>query len=345
MIGPVPNGHAAVWASIDRLMALECRSINAGTLRPLYGAARERVGSPLCEAAARRLVAAVGPRAAVVLTTGAGGPPWLFKGETDGPLGVAALARALALGCGAWPLIITEARSEAPVAAALAAAGVSLLPEELARVRPTTATLIAFPVDPAQAAAAAEELIARYRPAALIAVEKTAPNRAGVIHSVSGHPWTPGVAFARVEYLIDACRRRGIATIGIGDHGNEMGFGLIEDAVRRAVPYADVCQCPCRQGMAAAVATDIVIPASVSNWGSYAIAAGIAILKGDAWLLQDADTERAMLRACVMAGAVDGVSARQILAVDGTGAEAQVAVLTLLAELVAKALTPATVDY
>ena len=74
MIGPVPNGHAAVWASIDRLMALECRSINAGTLRPLYGAARERVGSPLCEAAARRLVAAVGPRAAVVLTTGAGGP-------------------------------------------------------------------------------------------------------------------------------------------------------------------------------------------------------------------------------------------------------------------------------
>ena len=38
-----------------------------------------------------------------------------------------------ARGCGAWPLVITEARGEEPLAAALAAAGVSLLPEELAR--------------------------------------------------------------------------------------------------------------------------------------------------------------------------------------------------------------------
>jgi hypothetical protein len=50
--------------------------------------------------------------------------------------------------------------------------------------------------------------------------------------------------------------------------------------------------------------------------------------------LHDAATERAMPQACVMAGAVDG-----------TGIDAQVAVLTLLAELVGKALAPATVDY
>jgi D-glutamate cyclase len=340
-----PNAHASVWESIDRLMALECRTVNAGMLAPLYAAARERAGGPLCQAAARRLVETVVPRDAIVLTTGAGGPPWLFKGETDGPLGLAALARALALGCGAWPLIITETRSEAPVAAALAAAGVSLLPEEIARARPTSATAIAFPTDPAEAERTAETLLDRYTPAALIAVEKTAPNRANVIHSVSGQPWTPKVEFARVEYLIGACQRRRIPTIGIGDHGNEMGFGLIEDTVRRTVPYADVCQCPCRQGMAAAVATEILIPASLSNWGSYGIEAGLAILKRDPRLLHDADTERAMLRACVMAGAVDGVTARQILAVDGTGLETQVAVVTLLAELVAKALTPGTVDY
>jgi hypothetical protein len=52
-----------------------------------------------------------------------------------------------------------------------------------------------------------------------------------------------------------------------------------------------------------------------------------------------------MLRACVMAGAVDGVSSRQILAVDGTGAETQVAIVILLAELVGKALTPTKIDY
>jgi hypothetical protein len=337
--------HPAHWETIDRLMTLEFRAINAGMLQPLYDAAREQAGGPLCQAAAKRLIEAIKPRDAVVLATGAGGPPWLFRGETDGPLGLAGLARALALGCGAWPLIITEARSEEPVAATLAAAGVSLLPEDLARVRPTTATRVDFPVDPAAAERGADAFLDRYMPAALIAVEKTSPNRARVIHSVSGHAWTPKVEFARVEYLIAACRRRSIPTIGIGDHGNEIGFGLIEDIVRATVPHADVCQCPCRQGMASAVPTDIVIPASISNWGSYGIEAGLAILKHDPRLLHDADTEQAMLRACVMAGAVDGVSSRQIRAVDGTGAETQVAILTLLAELVSKALTPGKVDY
>jgi D-glutamate cyclase len=340
-----PSVHPAIWESIDRLMALECRTINAGMLQPLYAAARQLAGGPLCQSAAQRLVAAIKPGDKVVLTTGAGGPPWLFCGETDGPLGIAGLARALALGCGAWPLIITEARSAEPVTATLAAAGVSLLPEDLARVRPTTATPVDFPVDPVGAEHAADAFLDRYNPVALIAVEKTSPNRANVIHSVSGQPWTPKVEFARVEYLIAACRRRRIPTIGIGDHGNEMGFGLIEDTVRATVPHADICQCPCGQGMASAVSTDILIPASISNWGSYGIEAGLAILKHDPRLLHDADTERAMLRACVMAGAVDGVTSRQILAVDGTGPETQVAVLTLLAELVGKALTAGKVDY
>jgi hypothetical protein len=336
---------SATWESIDRLMALECRNVNAGLLQPLYEAARRAASGPLCWAAARRLVDAVKPGDAVVLTTGAGGPPWLFRGETDGPLGVAALARALALGLGAWPIVITEARSEVPVVAALAAAGVSVLEEDLARARPTTATLLEFPTDPVEAERAADAFLNRYRPAAMIAVEKTSPNRANVIHSVSGHAWTPKVEFSRVEFLIAACRGRNIPTIGIGDHGNEMGFGLIEDVVRATVPYAAVCQCACGLGMASAVTTDIVIPASISNWGCYGVEASLAVLKGDLRLLHDASVEHAMLRACSMAGAVDGVTSRQILAVDGTGPEAQVAIVTLLAELVEKALTPRAVDY
>ncbi len=337
--------HPVIWESIDRLIALECRAINVGMLQPLYEAARRHTGAPLCETAARALAAAVKPRDPVVLITGAGSPPWLFAGETDGPLGLAALARTLALGWGAWPLIITEARSEAPIAATLAAAGVSLLPEDLARVRPTTATLVPFPTDPAEAARVANDFLDRWRPAALVVIEKNSPNRADVIHSFSGTAWTPRVEFARVEHLVAACRRRAIPTIGIGDHGNEIGFGLIEDTVRATVPFADVCRCPCGQGMAAAVATDIVIPASVSNWGGYGTAAALAILKRDPGLLHDAATERAMLSACVMAGAVDGLTSRQILAVDGTGAETQVAIVSLLGELIAKALATVTADY
>lgn len=340
-----PAIHPSIWESIDRLMALECRNVNQGMLAALYDAARAVVGGPLCQAAAERLVAAVKPGDAVILTTGAGGPPWLFNGETDGPLGAAGLARALSLGCRAWPLVITEPRSRHPVAQTFAAAGVSLLPEDMARVRPTTATPIDFPSDPAEAERAAAAFLDRYKPAAMILVEKTSPNRAGVIHSVTGQAWTPRVDFARVEYLVAECRRRGILTIGIGDHGNEIGFGLIEATVRKTVPRADVCQCPCGQGMASGVATDIVIPASISNWGAYAIEAGLAMLKGDAGLLHDAATERAMLQACVMAGGVDGISSRQILAVDGTNDDTQLAIRAILAELIGKALSPIKVDY
>src|SRR5262245_22544575 len=140
-----PTIPAAIWEGIDRLMALECRAINVFTLRPLYEAARKLAAGPLCWSAATALAGAIKPGDPVILVTGAGGPPWLFNGETDGPLGLSGLARALSLGFGAWPMIMTEARSTQPVAATLAAAGVSLLPEEMARVRPTTATLVPFP--------------------------------------------------------------------------------------------------------------------------------------------------------------------------------------------------------
>ena len=258
-----PAVHSATWEAIDRLMAARVPQREPGDAPAALrcGARADRRG-PLCQAAAQRLVDAIKPGDPVLLTTGAGGPPWLFKGETDGPLGLAGLARALTLGCGAWPVIMTEERSKHPVEMTLAAAGVSLLSEDMARVRPTTATLVDFPIDPAEAEQAAGAFLDRYKPAAMITIEKTSPNRRGVIHSVSGQAWTRQkcvISFAS-STLVAECRRRGILTIGIGDHGNEMGFGLIEDTVRKTVPRADVCQCPCGQGMASSVTTDIVIP-------------------------------------------------------------------------------------
>jgi hypothetical protein len=340
--------HAGIWESIDRLITTEFRSaeLNPGTLATLYDAARERMGGePLTMVAATRLARVLTRGTPVLLTTGAGGPPWLFQGETDGPLGLAGLARALSLGWGAWPILVTETRSEQPVRATVVAGGVSVLDEALAQVRPTTAALVPFTTDPIAAEREACKLLDRYAPAAVIAIEKTSPNRAGVIHSVTGKAWTPAVDFARVEFVIAEARRRGILTIGTGDMGNEMGFGLIEETVRKTVARADVCQCPCGQGMASAVMTDVLIPASVSNWGAYGIEAGLAIIQERPELFHDAETERAMLRACAGAGAVDGLTSRQILAVDGTSAEAQVAVVTLLGELIRKALDARKVDY
>jgi len=54
--------------------------------------------------------------------------------------------------------------------------------------------------------------------------------------------------------------------------------------------------------------------------------------------LQDADTERRMLEACIMAGAVEGVTFRPIAAVDGMSSKANQCLLTLLHEIIGNGL-------
>jgi len=54
------------------------------------------------------------------------------------------------------------------------------------------------------------------------------------------------------------------SAICIGDHGNVMAFGLIEDTCWRLF-RSPFLQVPCGQGMAAAVSTDIVIRRTVSQ--------------------------------------------------------------------------------
>src|SRR5205807_1527308 len=70
------------------------------------------------------------------------------------------------------------------------------------------------------------------------------------------------------------CRRPpGLPTIGVGDGGNEIGMGKIPwDVIRRNVPNGGLIACR--------VPTDYLIVAGVSNWGAYALAAGVALLRG-----------------------------------------------------------------
>jgi hypothetical protein len=106
---------------------------------------------------------------------------------------------------------------------------------------------------------------------------------------------------------------RNIKTIGIGDGGNEIGMGKIPwDTIRRNIPNGDLIACR--------VPTDYLIVAGVSNWGAYALAAGIALLR-DVELpaeLFDPNRERELLWG--MAGRsplVDGVTGKQEATVDG----------------------------
>jgi hypothetical protein len=63
------------------------------------------------------------------------------------------------------------------------------------------------------------------------------------------------------------------ATIGIGDGGNEIGMGKLAWAfLAEHVRYGERIACR--------VPTDWLIPASVSNWGAYALAAAVCGLRG-----------------------------------------------------------------
>lgn len=67
--------------------------------------------------------------------------------------------------------------------------------------------------------------------------------------------------------LADAARERGVLTIGIGDGGNEVGFGEVRDSVAKAHPFGARSHGDFPSGLITVTATDVVVAASVSNWG------------------------------------------------------------------------------
>jgi Domain of unknown function (DUF4392) len=77
------------------------------------------------------------------------------------------------------------------------------------------------------------------------------------------------------------------------------------------------------------VAVQPPVVAGVSNWGAYGIVAELGRLAGRP-LLHSADEERAMVSACVDAGAVDGLTFRREPTVDGLPLPVHVGMLELL---------------
>jgi hypothetical protein len=180
-------------------------------------------------------------------------------------------------------------------------------------------------------------LLDEYQPQAVIAVEKLGPNKKGVFHSVTGVS-IPADSQSHVQRVIEEAKNRGALTIGIGDGGNEIGYGLITEEVGRIQTYGDHCRCACGAGIATVVATDVLVSAAVSNWGAYGVAACMAYLLRNPDLLHDEHSEYRMLDAAVRAGAVDGAYGTQSLSVDGIACRTQQAVITMLHSIVESGL-------
>jgi D-glutamate cyclase len=333
--------HSAVFQdlgdNIDCLCTLDLRppGPTSGYIGRFYEAVRALTDAPLALTAAQCLHQ-ITPQNTIIIATGFCHPERLPYGETDGPPGAASLARAVRCGLACTPLILGEAAIEAPVQACVQSLGLHLHQELAAAGQdPCGVAFQAFPTEAAAAQAAAHQLVAQLHPAALVVTEKVGPNRLGVAHSAMGYA-IPDGARALIEYLLDVVHAAGLPTIGVGDNGNDVGFGLIEDVVRRYKPYGDVCQCPCGGGLATVTKVRTLVTAAVANWGAYGIVTCLAALRQQPDLLHSAATELAMLEACVSAGAADGITGHHEATVDMLPAAVHASIIELLHALIAK---------
>jgi len=308
-------------------------------------------------AAACRSIAAT-PNARLAVVTGftipGTDPP---TAETDGPLGALFLARALApLGIGV--ALAADGTAVPALAAGLAACGLSDkvpladLPDQRGAYEGTIRD---------RHRSLAQDYLMQFTMRVgsfthLIALERVGPGHTresiasagessaweqfprevpeasrGRCHSMRGRDVTP---YTRPAHLLfenpPGVMVGGRVTIGIGDGGNEIGMGKLPWAtIRKNISNGGLVACR--------VPTDHLIVAGVSNWGAYALAAGVRQLRRQApdLTLYDIRREHELLRQMVDAGPlVDGVTSERTATVDGLPFDRSAEVFRWVGELV-----------
>jgi hypothetical protein len=319
---------------LDRITNLELKnkpSMQGGTeLR--YRIAREVQGdAPICGQIAEALLPRLA-KSTVILVTGTGNPLWLPHGETDGPSGVAVLARVFAA-LGVRTCVLSEARFLPGIVAAMQAAGLPLLTEDAWRQRNNGTLALDFPTGPNAAEPFVDALFARLPDvSSVFFIEKPGPNALGVFHNSSGKPkdseWV-----AHAHLLAEAARERNVLTVGVGDGGNEIGFGRIREQLADVHPHGRDCGCPCHGGLLDNTKVDFLLPASVSNWGGYAIAAAVAVATRRFTLMPPWEDVKRSIAAPIASGAFDGYSGMAVATVDGTSTAANQSIYQLMLEV------------
>ena len=222
-------------------------------------------------------------RGTVVLTTG------FYVGgfaETDGPMGTMALAKALKR-LGFSPVIVTDRYCE------------GYFEEEGIKT-------VYLDLDAADADASG--LLDSLQPVGLISVERCGRDSKGIYANMRGVDISSETAPCDALFLAAYGR---IPTIGVGDGGNEIGMGNVAQAVEQRLSLTP-----------AQIKADILVIATVSNWGAYGIVAALAEQTGISLLVSFRDAEKFLLRTVEM-GSVDGISHEHVARVDGFGMDTE----------------------
>lgn len=328
--------------AIDQLITIEAKNggMPHNVLKPMYQAARKLVADrPISMVAAERLVDTLKRGDTVLVLTGAGYAPTMPKGEDDGPPGAASLAKILYKGLGAVPVYACEACHVDPIVASSEAAGLMVKDFKDARDRHLGAALAVAPTDQSKVAAWVASIYDEMKPKAVITTERLGPGKNGIMHSATAIPLQgPGSIFTEdavdISALVTEGTKRGLLTVGMGDHGNELGFGAIWDTVAKTMPKGEI--------LGTVVATEILLPAMMSNWACYGIEAAIAYLLKRPELIHSPAMEERIVRACLDAGGLEAMFCTTEFWVDGLDGETSMACMQFLSNIVRKNLEATT---
>ena len=237
-----------------------------------------------------------------------GTPP---AAETDGPVGAALLAKALAA-VGIRCRLATDEPCRGACAAALAAAASDVALDVVATDAPLA------------------PLIEKWRSAGVthaISIERCGRSADGAPRNMRGQDI--GSYTAPLDELFLAGPWQ---TIAVGDGGNEIGMGAIPTSlIALHVAHGETIAC--------VTPAQHLIVAGVSNWGAYALIGALAALRKD-WrpavlACLDETLDRAVLEAMIAHGpAVDGVSRLPTPTVDNLDIAAHHRVLRKIRTLV-----------
>jgi len=138
---------------------------------------------------------------------------------------------------------------------------------------------------------------------------------------------------AKTHFLLELAERLNlpIESIGIGDRGNEIGAGKIPWEVFKQNSSTNREAIFCSR-----VRTDYLISCGISNWGGYALLAGVALAMGRPDILKKVTPEHegAVLDYLVRHGpAIDGMTCKQDHSVDGIEFDDYIRVIERIKEI------------
>ncbi len=218
--------------------------------------------------------------------------------ETDGPPGTAVLARALERS-GRNAVVTTDCWNAETVYACCRALAIK-------------APLVAE--DPKEILGLGSDLI--------IFVERLGRACDGRYYNMRGEDIS--YCTAPLDGAAHLALEKGIPVLAVGDGGNEAGMACLMPEMGDLLSGFGKCL--------STVPSTVAVPVDVSNWGAYALACIMSCREGR-WLGHTPEEERAMLEAMAAAGAVDGVTGKNELSVDGLGIEEHLKVVARLKEI------------